>query len=130
MTRFIQHILLLLKPLLQETCITLNMSTTATATTQTHASASSSGTLHLRPQNHVQPSPATPGFPITTDLQSSPFYDIQVGPTRTVMPTFGSLLEERQYRKEHLALVFRILHRFKMAEGIAGELDKLFHSQT
>jgi hypothetical protein len=38
-----------------------------------------------------------------------------------MLPVFESLEAERAYRKEHLALVFRILHRFKMAEGIAGE---------
>lgn len=73
----------------------------------------------------MQPSPATSGFPCTTDLQSSPFHDIQTGSTRTVLPTFGSLKEERRYRKEHLALVFRIMHRFKLAEGIAGTLLSL-----
>ncbi|KAJ3886155.1 class II aldolase/adducin N-terminal [Lentinula edodes] len=36
------------------------------------------------------------------------------------MPTFSSLESERVYRKEHLALVFRILHRFGFAEGVAG----------
>jgi ribulose-5-phosphate 4-epimerase/fuculose-1-phosphate aldolase len=36
------------------------------------------------------------------------------------MPTFTSVEEERIYRKEHLALIFRILHRFGFAEGVAG----------
>ncbi|KAJ3849640.1 class II aldolase/adducin N-terminal [Lentinula lateritia] len=36
------------------------------------------------------------------------------------MPTFPSLESERVYRKEHLALIFRILHRFGFAEGVAG----------
>jgi len=91
------------------------MSTTTTATT-------TSPTLQLRgsASGNVGQSPATSGFPCTTDLTSSPFYDIQTGPSRTVLPTFASLEEERQYRKEHLALVFRIIHRFKLAEGING----------
>lgn len=72
------------------------------------------------PKAQLQVSPATSGFPCTTDLQASPFYDAQTGPTRTMLPVFDSLEDERSYRKEHLALVFRILHRFKMAEGIAG----------
>jgi hypothetical protein len=37
------------------------------------------------------------------------------------MPTFESLEQEREYRKAHLALVFRALHREGMAEGVAGE---------
>jgi hypothetical protein len=90
-----------------------SMSTTATSTI-------TSPTLQLRGESSVQASPATSGFPITTDLKSSPFHDIQTGPSRTVLPTFGSLEEERIYRKEHLALVFRIIHRFKLAEGING----------
>lgn len=45
-----------------------------------------------------------------------------------MMPVFGSLEEERKYRKEHLALVFRIFHRFKMAEGIAGTSHPTLHS--
>jgi hypothetical protein len=89
------------------------MSTTATSTM-------TSPTLQLRGESSVQPSPATSGFPITTDLKSSPFHEIQTGPSRTVLPTFASLEEERVYRKEHLALVFRIIHRFKLAEGING----------
>ncbi|WWC71191.1 uncharacterized protein I206_105144 [Kwoniella pini CBS 10737] len=93
------------------------MSIVSTKTTE--ASHGTHGTLRLRP-SPVQPSPATSGFPITTDLESSPFHDVQTGPTRVVLPTFSSLEEERIYRKEHLALVFRILHRFKLAEGIAG----------
>ncbi|OCF41069.1 hypothetical protein I317_05080 [Kwoniella heveanensis CBS 569] len=88
--------------------------TTATATS------SAAGVLRLRPGASIQASPATPGFPITTDIRSSPFHDVQTGPARVVLPTFASLEEERRYRKEHLALVFRILHRFKLAEGIAG----------
>ena len=36
------------------------------------------------------------------------------------MPSFASLEAERVYRKEHLALIFRILHRFGFAEGVAG----------
>jgi hypothetical protein len=88
------------------------MSETATTT---------SPTLQLRGSSSVQDSPATSGFPLTTDLKSSPFNDIQTGPTRTLLPTFWSLEEERVYRKEHLALVFRIIHRFKLAEGINGQ---------
>lgn len=42
-----------------------------------------------------------------------------------MMPVFSSVEEERKYRKEHLALAFRIFHRFKMAEGIAGEFGIL-----
>jgi hypothetical protein len=38
------------------------------------------------------------------------------------MPIFKSLEQEREYRKAHLALVFRALHREGMAEGVAGEL--------
>ncbi|OCF57850.1 hypothetical protein L486_05315 [Kwoniella mangroviensis CBS 10435] len=91
----------------------LRTTSTNSSRTETH------GTLKLRP-SAVQNSLATSGFPITTDLTSSPFYDVQTGPTRVVLPTFTSLEEERRYRKEHLALVFRILHRFKLAEGIAG----------
>jgi hypothetical protein len=64
----------------------------------------------------------TTAFPTTPDHASSPFNLIQAGKTRTLMPTFGSLEEERAYRKEHLALVFRALHRAGMAEGVAGEL--------
>lgn len=76
-------------------------------------------TLQLRGQHAVKEG-ITPGFPITTDLESSPFYAVQTGDTRTVLPTFNSPEEERQYRKEHLALVFRILHRKGLSEGIAG----------
>ncbi|WVR09293.1 hypothetical protein IAU60_006358 [Kwoniella sp. DSM 27419] len=94
------------------------MSTTATTTTI--SCEGPAGVLRLRPDPHTEVSPATPGFPITTDVQASPFYAIQTGPTRVVLPTFATLEEERTYRKEHLALVFRILHRFKLAEGIAG----------
>jgi ribulose-5-phosphate 4-epimerase/fuculose-1-phosphate aldolase len=57
---------------------------------------------------------------MTTDLHASPFAEVQVGPTRTMLPVFASPQEERVYRKEHLALVFRIMHRFRLAEGIAG----------
>jgi ribulose-5-phosphate 4-epimerase/fuculose-1-phosphate aldolase len=77
-------------------------------------------TLRLRRQPSLMASPATPGFPITADVEASPFAAVQVGPTRTMLPTFASPKEERTYRKEHLALVFRILHRFRLAEGIAG----------
>jgi hypothetical protein len=63
----------------------------------------------------------TIAFPTTPDHASSPFNLIQAGKTRTLMPTFGSLEDERAYRKEHLALVFRALHRAGMAEGVAGE---------
>ncbi|WVQ95298.1 hypothetical protein IAU59_002393 [Kwoniella sp. CBS 9459] len=94
------------------------MSTT-TSTTGTSTSGAA-GILKLRPDAAIQASPATSGFPITTDIESSPFHDVQTGPTRVVLPTFASLEDERTYRKEHLALVFRILHRFKLAEGIAG----------
>ncbi|OCF35854.1 hypothetical protein I316_02347 [Kwoniella heveanensis BCC8398] len=94
--------------------MSVTTSTTATATSD------AAGVLRLRPDASIQASPATPGFPITTDIRSSPFHDVQTGPARVVLPTFASLEEERRYRKEHLALVFRILHRFKLAEGIAG----------
>ena len=44
------------------------------------------------------------------------------------MPTFKSLEQEREYRKAHLALVFRALHREGMAEGVAGEwLSSVIH---
>lgn len=59
-------------------------------------------------------------FPHTQIHKDSPFADVQTGPTRTLLPTFTSAHAERQYKKEQLALVFRILHRFKLAEGIAG----------
>ncbi|KAK4685104.1 hypothetical protein P7C73_g5052, partial [Tremellales sp. Uapishka_1] len=36
------------------------------------------------------------------------------------MPSFASPEEERTSRKEHLALVFRILHRQGLSEGVAG----------
>lgn len=77
--------------------------------------------LPLKLQLPVETSSATPAFPITTALEASPFYDVQTGPTRVVLPTFENLEAERVYRKQHLALVFRILHRFKLAEGIAGK---------
>lgn len=60
-------------------------------------------------------------FPTTTHIASSPFAEVQSGPTRTDMPTFKSLEEERQYRKEHLALTFRVMHRQGLAEGVAGK---------
>ncbi|ORY28976.1 class II aldolase/adducin N-terminal [Naematelia encephala] len=69
------------------------------------------------------PPPATPTltlFPTTQDHAQSKFKDIQSGPSRTLMPDFSSLEEERQYRKEHLVLVFRALHRQGLAEGVAG----------
>lgn len=97
------------------------MSSAASPST-TMATTTTSPTLRLRGQASVQASPATPGFPITSDFDASPFKDVQTGQTRTMLPVFGSLEEERKYRKEHLALVFRIMHRFKLAEGIAGEL--------
>lgn len=89
-------------------------SSTATETTV-------SPTLLLRRDGaRLEPSPSTPGFPMTEDIQASPFYHEQSGPTRTMMPTFSNLEEERIYRKQHLALVLRILHRFSLAEGVAG----------
>lgn len=91
-----------------------------TTQTQTIHKETSTGRLDLRPEPTLQLSPATPGFPITGDIDASPFKDVQTGDYRTVLPIFSNPLEERQYRKEHLALVFRIFHRFKMAEGIAG----------
>lgn len=87
--------------------------------TQTEAQAANSPTLQLRGQHAVREG-VTPGFPVTTDLESSPFYAVQTGDTRTVLPTFATPEEGRTYRKEHLALVFRILHRQKLSEGIAG----------
>jgi hypothetical protein len=65
-------------------------------------------------------------YPITTDHASSVFKDIQAGPHRTVMPSFSNPYEERQYRKEHLALVFRALHRQGLGEGVAGEWGVCF----
>ncbi|BEI93501.1 uncharacterized protein CcaverHIS019_0511290 [Cutaneotrichosporon cavernicola] len=92
----------------------------ATSSSTSAPTSTTQPTLRLRGQATLEPSPATPGFPITTDLAASPFVDVQVGPTRVMLPSFATLEEERKYRKEHLALVFRILHRFKLAEGIAG----------
>ncbi|KAJ3782200.1 class II aldolase/adducin N-terminal [Lentinula aff. detonsa] len=57
---------------------------------------------------------------IVMPVPTSSFANIQRGKTRTILPTFSSLEAERVYRKEHLALVFRILHRFGFAEGVAG----------
>lgn len=60
-------------------------------------------------------------FPLVPAVSgSSPFQHVQAGLNRTAMPSFASVEAERTYRKEHLALAFRILHRFGMAEGIAG----------
>ncbi len=92
----------------------------ATASSASAPTTTTQPTLRLRGQATLEPSPATPGFPITADIAASPFADVQVGPTRVMRPTFATPDEERKYRKEHLALVFRILHRFKLAEGIAG----------
>lgn len=92
-----------------------------TTTTISEAQPSSTASLKLRNPKLI-PSPATASFPCTADIAASPFHDVQTGPTRTMLPAFDSLMEERKYRKEHLALVFRIMHRFKLAEGIAGEL--------
>ncbi|GMK59774.1 hypothetical protein CspeluHIS016_0803800 [Cutaneotrichosporon spelunceum] len=92
----------------------------ASAASSAPSAPSAAPTLRLRGHAVLEPSPATPGFPITPDLSASPFADVQVGPTRVMLPTFATPAAERQYRKEHLALVFRILHRFKLAEGIAG----------
>ena len=71
-------------------------------------------TLALRPE-----APSS-RFPSTTNHDDSPFKDVQSGKTRTILPTFKTLQEERQYRKEHLVLTFRAMHRAGMAEGIAG----------
>ena len=96
------------------------MSTTQiTQTTLGAQTSAEQGRLRLNVPPELLPS-ATPGFPCTTDLDASPFKDAQTGHTRTMLPVFVSLEEERKYRKEHLALVFRIFHRFKLAEGIAG----------
>lgn len=92
------------------------MASTSTAPAATQANP----TLRLRGDAALEPSPATPGFPITPNIHASPFADVQTGPTRVMLPTFATPEEERTYRKEHLALVLRILHRFKLAEGIAG----------
>lgn len=67
------------------------------------------------------PQVTTQLFPVTQDLKQSPFTDVQSGRSRTLMPTFKSLEEERQYRKEHLVLTFRALHRMGLAEGVAGQ---------
>lgn len=102
---------------------TTGMSTQTQTQTQTQSSAPAAvGRLNLNVPPHLLPSFATANFPCTTDIDASPLKDAQTGPTRTMMPVFNSLEEERRYRKEHLALVFRIFHRFKLAEGIAGEL--------
>lgn len=92
----------------------------ASAASPASTSTQATPTLRLRGHASLEPSPATSGFPMTSDISASPFADVQVGATRTMLPVFASLEEERTYRKEHLALVFRILHRFKLAEGIAG----------
>ncbi|ORY25563.1 hypothetical protein BCR39DRAFT_507055 [Naematelia encephala] len=68
----------------------------------------------------LRPGATEGGFPLTGDHDASPFHFIQSGSTRTLMPTFTSLQQERQYRKEHLVLVFRASHRAGLAEGIAG----------
>ena len=72
-------------------------------------------------QQHLSPTPSRLQLlPTTTDHASSPFQHIQSGPTRTIMPTFTSPLGEQRYRKEHLVLIFRALHRAGLAEGVAG----------
>jgi len=98
------------------------MATQTQTQTQTQATTApvGGGRLNLNVPPHLIPSPATSSFPCTPDIDASPFKDAQTGVTRTMLPVFSSLEEERRYRKEHLALVFRIFHRFKLAEGIAG----------
>lgn len=59
-------------------------------------------------------------FPTTSDITSSPFYKLARGRTRPVLPTFNSPVEERTYRKEHLAAVFRVLAKQGHGEGISG----------
>lgn len=59
-------------------------------------------------------------FPTTSDIAGSPFYKLARGRTRPVLPAFNSLVEERTYRKEHLAAVFRVLAKHGHGEGIAG----------
>ncbi|EJU01335.1 arad-like aldolase/epimerase [Dacryopinax primogenitus] len=59
-------------------------------------------------------------FPTSTDFSRSPFEHVSVGHSRITLPTFASKAEEEQYRKEHLAAVFRVLAREGLAEGIAG----------
>jgi hypothetical protein len=81
-----------------------------------------SETLHAGPQ---QAQPRLHLLPVTSDHSISTFKDVQSGPNRTIIPTFSTPIEERQYRKEHLVLVFRALHRHGLAEGIAGELEGL-----
>ncbi|KAE9387976.1 arad-like aldolase/epimerase [Gymnopus androsaceus JB14] len=63
---------------------------------------------------------ARSNFPYTTDISDTPFATLQHGRTRSALPRFSSLEAERVYRKEHLAIAFRILHRYGLAEGLAG----------
>ncbi|MFF8606952.1 class II aldolase/adducin family protein [Streptomyces sp. NPDC015346] len=44
------------------------------------------------------------------------------GVTLPLPPTFGSVEEERRYRKEQLAAGFRIFGRFGFSEGVAGHI--------
>lgn len=84
--------------------------TLSSLATQHHAGSASSGsqpTLRL--------------FPITADHDQSKFKDIQVGPNRTTMPSWKTKEEERAWRKEHLVLCLRALHRQGLAEGAAGK---------
>ena len=37
-------------------------------------------------------------------------------------PTFGSVKEERQYRKQRLAGAYRLFSRFGFDEGVAGHI--------
>jgi hypothetical protein len=64
--------------------------------------------------------PAPQLFPTTTNHALSKFNDIQAGPQRTLMPSWTTKEEERAWRKEHLVLCFRALHRAGLAEGAAG----------
>jgi len=82
-------------------------------------------TIHtLQLPTYTRPSELDTGiFPTTSRFHESPFEAIQLGSTRTQMPQFLSLAEEQKYRKEHLILCFRALHRAGLAEGVAGELN-------
>jgi ribulose-5-phosphate 4-epimerase/fuculose-1-phosphate aldolase len=56
---------------------------------------------------------------------TSQLADAAVSPGGVAFPTppsFGSVEEERQYRKEQLAAGFRLFGRFGFSEGVAGHI--------
>ena len=95
---------------------TLTSRTSSLRTLQPRASTSHPSTF---PSQSTSP-PRDPLFPTNQDHALSPFRDIQSGPSRTLMPSFANAEEERRYRKEHLVLCFRALHRQGLAEGVTG----------